>query len=100
MSGGSMNYVYQKVADAANLTDDKEIEELLRDVSDLLHAEERWSSGDTGKEPYEKALSQFKEKWFKGNREERLKGYIDEELERVKRTLYAMIGEKPYKEDG
>lgn len=95
MSGGSMNYIFCRIKEAADMTDDKELSELLTDISDVLYAEEWWTSGDTEKAPYEQALAQFKTKWFKGNREERLKGYIDEELGRVKKALYALIGESP-----
>lgn len=95
MSGGSMNYIFGRVAEAADMTADKELSELLKDISDVLYAEEWWTSGDTEKTTYDDALARFKAKWFKGNREERLKGYIDEELGRVKKALYALIGESP-----
>ena len=46
MSGGSMNYICYQISDAANMTYDKEISELLKDLSKLLHDEEWYHSAD------------------------------------------------------
>lgn len=40
MSGGSMDYVYAHVVDAAGMTHDPEFAELLRDAAKVLHDEE------------------------------------------------------------
>lgn len=94
MSSGSMNYIYNKVLEASDLAHDAEIKELLWDLSYLLHEEEWWQSSDKTKDAYLLALSNFKSKWFKEPREERLKKYVDDSLERTKKDLYSLIGEK------
>jgi hypothetical protein len=93
MSGGSMDYICYKVADAATHVRDREISKLLLDLSELLHDLEWYESGDYGEGAYEESLTKFKAKWFKADRTERLKGYIDESLNEVRDELYQMIGE-------
>ena len=92
MSGGSMDYVYIQVNEAARMTHDPEFAEMLRDVAKVLHDEEWWISADTCKETYLEELAEFKAKWFCGDRTERLKGYIDKEMGRMRGELYALIG--------
>ena len=94
MSGGAFDYIYGRVAEAADYAEDLEIKDLLNDLADLLYEEEWYESGDTNKEKYIKCLNKFKEKWFGSSRELRLRGYIDEELEKTKISLYNLIGEK------
>lgn len=94
MSGGSMNYLFTSVNDAADEVADEEFSDLLKDVADVLHALEWWESGDWTYEQYKEALATFKAKWFHGSREARLKGCIDDALERTKAELYALIGVK------
>ena len=95
MSGGSYDYVFCRLDDAAGYTEDKEIKELLRDLAKLLHDEEWYESGDYGRDSYLKSLKAFKKKWFcdSNDRSKRLKGYIDDALEKTKEELYALIGE-------
>ena len=57
-----------------------------------MHDLEWWISGDTNEEAYRNSVNRFKKKWFNGNRKERLKGYIDKELEKTKKELYKTIG--------
>ena len=92
MSGGSMDYVCYRVEDAASMTRDPEFAELLRDAARVLHDEEWWLSCDTSKETYLESLAAFKAKWFGGDRTERLKGYIDKDMARLRAELYALIG--------
>lgn len=92
MSGGSMDYVCYRVEDAASMTHDPEFAELLRDAAKVLHDEEWWMSCDTSKETYLESLAAFKKKWFGGDRTERLKGYIDKDMARLRAELYALIG--------
>jgi hypothetical protein len=94
MSGGSMDYVCYRVEDAARVTHDPEFAELLRDAAKVLHDEEWWMSGDTSEEAYYNALIAFKAKWFHGDRNERLKGYIDKNIKELRGELYALIGAK------
>lgn len=99
MSGGSMDYIYGRVSDAAYYVHDKEIKELLMDLSNLLHDLEWYESGDYGKDTYLRTLAEFKKKWFKDDRSKRLKSYIDESLKDVKEELYALIASAPEKSD-
>ena len=94
MSGGSMDYVCYRVEDAARMTYDQEFAELLRDAAKVLHDEGWWMSGDTSEEAYYSTLAAFKAKWFSGDRSERLKGYIDKDIEELRGELYALIGAK------
>ena len=94
MSGGSFDYIFCKMSDAADLVEDKEIAELLRDLTTLLHDEEWYESGDYSKDQYLETLYEFKKKWFKTDREIRLKGYIDAEIEIIKNDMYSLIGVK------
>ena len=68
MSGGSMDYIYFKVEEAASMTNDVEFSNMLRDAAKVLHDEEWWMSYDCSEDEYRKSLAEFKSKWFKGNR--------------------------------
>ena len=94
MSGGSMDYVCYQVESAASMTNDQEFAEMLRDAAKVLHDEEWWQSCDTSRETYLETLAAFKAKWFCGDRTERLKGYIDKDIEKMREELYALIGAK------
>lgn len=91
MSGGSMDYVFRYVGDAADYVEDKEIKELLKDLSKLLHDLEWWQSGDYGSDSYYKTLDDFKTKWFGDNRNERLKDYIKHSLDEMKCKIDTLI---------
>lgn len=94
MSGGSYGYIYSKLQDECRgRMYDAEMNDLIADLSAVLHDLEWWQSGDTSEEQYRQTLMEFKEKWFKTDRKERLKGYIDEQIGIVKEQLYNLIGE-------
>lgn len=93
MSGGSYNYIYSSLEDeCAGRMYDEEMNDMIKDLCNVLHALEWWKSCDTSEESYRKCLSEFKAKWFNGDREERLKGYIDKQTNLVRAELYKMIG--------
>jgi hypothetical protein len=92
MSGGSMDYIYCQVDEAASMCEDVELSDLLHDAAKVLHDEEWWKSGDCGEDAYRKSLAKFKAKWFKGDRAGRLKGYVDAEIERCRKRCYSIIG--------
>ena len=92
MSGGSMDYVCYHVEDAASMTGDAEFSELLRDAAKVLHAEEWWRSCDSSEEEYREELAKFKAKWFGGDRAERLRGYVDKEIDCARKRCYDLIG--------
>ena len=94
MSGGSCNYICYKIEEElCGRMEDAELNDLMKDIAELAHALEWYQSGDTSKSSYENAVSKFKQKWLKGNREERLKKYIDESLDNMRRDFYKLIGE-------
>lgn len=70
---------------------DKELDDLMADIVDLAHDLEWYESGDYSKEDYIKTVNKFKRKWFGTDRNERLKGYIDETVEKVRKELYDML---------
>lgn len=93
MSGGSYNYIcYTIENELYKRMHDVELDDLIKDIAELTHDLEWWVSGDTCEETYRKSVDRFKKKWFCGNRKERLKGYIDKEIERTKTELYQMLG--------
>ena len=86
-----MNYLYSKLRDAADYLYDREMEELADDFAKVLHDAEWWHSADISEDTYRATVKQFKEKWFKASRDERLKRYINEEIERAKKTCLDLL---------
>ena len=96
MSGGSYNYIYSRLLnECGGQMYDAEMNDLIKDICDVLHDLEWWQSGDISEEDYRQTLISFKKKWFKATRKDRLKGYIDKQIGAVKRSLYELIGEVP-----
>ena len=93
MSDGSHNYIYIKIQDElCGQMGDPELNDLMDDIAELAYQLECADSGDTDHETYQISVSEFKKKWFKSERSERLKTYIDNQLEHVKKNLYEMLG--------
>lgn len=93
MSGGSMSYIYSSVEEyCVGYMEDAEMNDLMKDLVEVLHDLEWWQSADTSEENYRQTLAKFKKKWFGSNREERLKGYIDKQIAETKSQLYQLIG--------
>lgn len=94
MSGGSYSYIYSSLREeCAGAMYDAEMNDMIEDLCDVLHDLEWWQSCDSSEAEYRETLAKFKKKWFQGDREERLKGYIDKQIGIVRRELYALIGE-------
>lgn len=94
MSGGSYDYIYCRLKEECDgRMYDAEMDDMIRDLADVLHDLEWWQSADSSEDEYRATLTRFKAKWFKDNREERLKGYIDNQIGIVRNQLYALIGE-------
>lgn len=92
MSGGSHNYIcYRIEEDLVGQMEDRELDDLMRDIATLAHDLEWYHSSDIGDDDYFKTVKEFKQKWFKGNREERLKRYIDEALDDVREEMYKLL---------
>ena len=94
MSGGSYNYVYSTLYNECHGSMyDEEMNDMIKDLCDVLHDLEWWKSCDTSEEKYRETVKAFKQKWFNDNRTERLKGYIDKQIGIVRKELYQMLGE-------
>lgn len=94
MSGGSYDYIYSRLEEkCSGRMYDAEMDEMIKDICQVLHDLEWWQSSDCSENEYRATLDKFKAKWFKGNREGRLKGYIDNQIGILRKQLYALIGE-------
>ena len=95
MSGGRFDYVDRRLKEEifgwtdkpCNVFEDMEISELVWDVLNLIHDYDWYKSGDTCKETYLKAKTEFKEKWM-GNHGARVRRIVDEALKQCKDELY------------
>lgn len=77
MSGGSLNYFYSSLELHAGDFDDKELDDLVKDLADLFFAREWYLSGDTNQGQWREARDKFKTKWFSGDgRRERIEQYL------------------------
>ena len=95
MSGGSHNYIcYRIEEDLVGQMEDRELNDLMKDIATLAHDLEWYHSDDTSHDDYRESVRKFKDKWFKQSREERLKKYIEESLQKTREELLNMIGGK------
>lgn len=82
MSGGSMNYFYTDLEYHAEDFNDKELNELVKDLAHLFYVREWFLSGDKCEGAWNEARDAFKEKWFGSDsqqlRAERINRYLDE----------------------
>ena len=93
MSGGSYGYIYSRLIEECDgAMYDAEMNAMIKDLAEVLHDLEWWRSGDSSEEQYRTTLARFKTMWFTGDRSDRLKGYIDEQIGVVRHELYALIG--------
>ena len=93
MSGGSHNYIYCHIEeDLVGQMEDRELDDLMKDIATLAHDLEWYHSADTNRDDYRESVRKFKDKWFKQSREERLKKYIEESIKETKEELLNMIG--------
>lgn len=79
MSGGSLDYFYCSLENHIGDFKDKELDDLIRDLSDLFYEREWYLSGDTCEGKWNEARDKFKKKWFTENgRRERIEKYLHE----------------------
>ena len=84
MSGGSLNYFYSYLEEHVGDFEDKELDELVKDLAKLFHEREWYLSSDTCKGAWVESRDAFKAKWFKeGARQERIEKYLKEIREEV-----------------
>lgn len=91
MSGGSFNYMYERIKETYfDELQDVEMNDLLNDLCIVLHDLEWWQSGDYSEDKYRKSVEDFKKKWISGQgndddaRIKRIKTHV---LEAVKKEL-------------
>lgn len=95
MSGGSHDYICYKLSnECEGRMYDAEMNDLIKDLCEVLHDLEWWQSGDYSEDQYRETLVKFKAKWLKGDRSNRLRGYIDDQIDAVRCQLYSLIGEE------
>ena len=84
----------RKTAVRLNPLKDRELSEMLFDLLYIVHQCDFYLSGDTGEDTYKEERDWFKAKWMKGDRAQRLKGYVDALIGDVRQECYDMIDEK------
>ena len=93
MSGGSYNYTcYLVEEEYVGAMHDAELDEMMKDLVDVLHDVEWWQSCDIGEDDYRKTVKAFKAKWLDSDRGERLKPIIDRKINKVRKELIDMMG--------
>ena len=79
MSGGSLNYFYTNLEEHIGDFGDKELDDLIRDLTKLFKAREWYLSADTNEGTWRDKRDAFKRKWFSPvGRRERIDKYLDE----------------------
>lgn len=87
MSGGSYNYIFTNIEyDLVGRMYDTELNEMMKDLVEVLHDLEWWISGDIGEERYRESVTKFKSKWFK-RRKCDIEELVNEEFEKKKEEL-------------
>ena len=79
MSGGSLDYFYCQLQEHVGDFNDKELDDLVKDLADLFYKREWYLSSDIGEGEWNEARDNFKKKWFEdGARLERIEQYLDD----------------------
>lgn len=93
MSGGSHGYIYSQIQnELCGQMYDIELNDLMNDIANLAHDLEWYDSSDISEESYKKTVAEFKRKWFKAERDDRLKVYIDKAMDKLRSEMYLLIG--------
>ena len=79
MSGGSLNYFYCNLDEHVGDFNDKELDELVKDLATLFHDREWFLSSDTCEGSWNESRDAFKKKWFtEHGRQERIERYLND----------------------
>lgn len=79
MSGGALDYFFGRLQDHVGDFKDKELDDLVKDLSELFYEREWFVSGDTCEGEWREARDKFKKKWLeKDSRAKRIEKYLDE----------------------
>ena len=96
MSGGSLDYFYNRLEEHIGDFNDKELDDLVKDLAKLFHDREWYLSCDYGEDQWNEARDKFKQKWFsEGARGERIEQYLEE----VKQELLHSFGVSKKREE-
>lgn len=99
MSGGRFDYYDRTLKNEifgwgdkwSNVFEDREISELVWDVLNLIHIFDYYESGDSSREKYLNAKTEFKKKWL-SNRGVRVRHTIDTAIDELRQELYETYG--------
>ena len=94
MSGGSFDYKFREIENTyVGHMHDRELNEMIQDLADLLHDLEWYISGDYDEDTYVQSIKIFKQKWLGGttNRTKRLKEIIEESCDDLRSDLIRMV---------
>lgn len=87
MSGGDYNYIcFKLLEECEDKMFDVELDEFVKDFSNVLHELEWWRSGDILEEQYRVAIQEFKTKWF-GKRDKNLRGILLGKLTNITKEI-------------
>mgnify|MGYP004654993635 CR=1 FL=1 len=87
MSGGSYSYMCYRIEEEyVGRMFDNQLDEMMKDLGEVLHDLEWWQSSDTGEDTYRMAVTEFKKKWFKQTKID-VQKQIESEFERTKNKL-------------
>ena len=96
MSGGSLGYFYNTLEEHIGDFQDKELDDLVKDLTKLFHDREWYLSSDTGKERWVESMTAFKNKWFKeGARKDRIEAYLND----IKKEVLESFGLSERRDD-
>ena len=91
MSGGSYNYTYQQVYDTyVDAMYDKQLNDMIKDLVEVLHDLEWWQSADIGEEDYRQTVTRFKRKWIQQSKLD-IQKLIEYEFEEKKNDLLKQL---------
>lgn len=87
MSGGSYDYKSYVLEEYyVGKMYDTELDEMLKDLIEVLHDVEWWQSCDISEEDYRETVNKFKKKWFKRDTFQ-VKNFIEEQFNNTKQEL-------------
>ena len=92
MSGGSLNYFFSDLGYHAEDFNDKELNELVKDLAALFHDREWFLSGDTCEGAWNEARDAFKKKWFGADSQKRRAERINRYLDEIREDLMKQFG--------
>ena len=88
MSGGYLNYFYNDLESHVGDFQDRELDDLVKDLVKLFHDREWYLSSDYGEGSWVESRDAFKKKWFAENaRQERVEKYLEDMKTEVLKSL-------------